>query len=142
MDPFLFFAIHLLISCLYIPSLEKSEAFTVNKENQRIIDSLKRLKIAQSKSADSIYPFNPNYISDFKAYQLDIPMSAVKNIRAYRAAGSYLFSVKVVKQVTGLSDTGMNRISPYLKLPKTKKSKRTPKTMVKKEINEVTVEML
>ena len=69
-------------------------------------------------------------------------MSAVKNIRAYRAAGSYLFSVKVVKQVTGLSDTGMNRISPYLKLPKTKKSKRTPKTMVKKEINEVTVEML
>jgi len=64
-DPFLFFAIHLLISWLYNPSLEKSEAFTLNKENQRIIDSLKRLKIAQSKSADRIYPFNPNYISDF-----------------------------------------------------------------------------
>ena len=139
---FLFFAIHLLISWLYNPSPEKSEAFTVNKENQRLIDSLKSLKIAQSKSTDSIYPFNPNYISDFKAYQLDIPMSAVKNIRAYRAAGSYLFSVKDLKKVTGLSDAKMNRISPYLKFPKTKKPKKAPKTMVKREINEATIEML
>ena len=45
-------------------------------------------------------------------------MSAVKNIRAYRAAGSYLFSVKDVKQVTGLSDTEMNRISPLFKISK------------------------
>ena len=142
MDPFLFFAIHLLISWLYNPSLEKSEAFTLNKENQRIIDSLKRLKIAQSKLTDSIYPFNPNYISDFKAYQLDIPMSAVKNIRAYRAAGFYLFSAKDAKQVTGLSDTEMNRISPYLKFLKTKYVKKTPKTMFKKEINEATAKML
>ena len=47
-------------------------------------------------------------------------MSAVKNIRAYRAAGFYLFSAKDAKQVTGLSDTEMNRISPYLKFLKTK----------------------
>lgn len=47
-------------------------------------------------------------------------MSAVKNIRAYRAAGSYLFSLKDAIKVTGLSDTEMNRISPYLKFLKTK----------------------
>ena len=82
----------MVISLVYKPSLSSSEAMVVNKETQRLIDSLKGLKIASDKARESIYPFNPNYISDFKAYQLGISTAAVERIRAYRAAGSYLLS--------------------------------------------------
>ena len=88
----LFLVIHLLISLLYKPSRKNPEPLVVNKETQHLIDSLKSLKIASNKVRDSIYPFNPNYISDFNAYQLGVSMEAVERIRAYRAAGSYLLS--------------------------------------------------
>jgi DNA uptake protein ComE-like DNA-binding protein len=100
------------------------------------------LKIVSDKVRDSIYPFNPNYISDFKAYQLGISMSAVERIRAYRAAGSYLYSEEDLKQVAGLSDVEMNRIRPYLKLPEIKKVKNTIAVRAKTELNSATAEAL
>ena len=100
------------------------------------------LKIVSDKVRDSIYPFNPNYISDFKAYQLGISMSAVERIRAYRAAGSYLYSEEDLKQVAGLSDVEMNRIRPYLKLPEIKKVKNTIAVRAKAELNSATAEAL
>jgi DNA uptake protein ComE-like DNA-binding protein len=69
-------------------------------------------------------------------------MSAVERIRAYRAAGSYLYSEEDLKQVAGLSDVEMNHIRPYLKLPETKKAKNAVKVKVKTEINSATAEAL
>lgn len=94
----LFLIIHLLISLLYKQSRQNSETLVVNKETQHLIDSLKGLKIASNKARDSIYPFNPNYISDFKAYQLSISPAAVERIRAYRASGNYLLSEEDLKK--------------------------------------------
>ena len=137
-----FLVIHLLISLSYKPSQRNAETFVVNKETQHLIDSLKSLKIASNKIRDSIYPFNPNYISDFKAYQLGISMEAVERIRAYRANGNYLLSEKDIKKVAGLSDAEVNRIRPYLKFPEIKKAKTTIKARTKKEINGATAEAL
>lgn len=139
---FLFLVSHVVISLVYKPSLSSSEAMVVNKETQRLIDSLKGLKIASDKARDSIYPFNPNYISDFKAYQLGISTAAVERIRAYRAAGSYLLSEKDIKKVAGLSDVEINHIRPYLKFPEIKRATKTVTTRVKKEINGATAETL
>ena len=138
----LFLIIHLLISLVHKPSRQDSETLVVNKETQLLIDSLKSLKIASNKVRDSIYPFNPNYISDFKAYQLGISMKAVERIRAYRANGNYLHSEKDIKKVAGLSNAEMNRIRSYLKFPEIKRAKKATKARVRKEINGVTVEAL
>lgn len=139
---FLFLVIHLLISLLYKPSRKNTEPLVVNKETQHLIDSLKSLKIASNKVRDSIYPFNPNYISDFKAYQLGVSMEAVERIRAYRANGNYLLSEKDLKKVAGLSDAEVNRMRPYLKFPEIKSAKKTIKARTKKEINGATAEAL
>jgi DNA uptake protein ComE-like DNA-binding protein len=138
----LFLGVHLFIKLSDNPSPTNTNDFVVNKEVQHLIDSLMNLKIVSDKVRDSIYPFNPNYISDFKAYQLGISMSAVERIRAYRAAGSYLYSEEDLKQVAGLSDVEMNHIRPYLKLPETKKAKNAVKVKVKTEINSATAEAL
>ena len=138
----LFLIIHLLISLLYKQSRQNSETLVVNKETQHLIDSLKGLKIASNKARDSIYPFNPNYISDFKAYQLSISPAAVERIRAYRASGNYLLSEEDLKKVAGLSDAEVNRIRPYLKFPDFKRAKNTIKVRVRKEINGATAEAL
>ena len=100
------------------------------------------IKIASDKVNDTIYPFNPNYISDFKAYQLGISMTAVEHIRAYRANGNYLLTEKDIKKITGLSDAEMERIRPYLKFPEIKKTEKTIKARVKKEINGANAEAL
>jgi DNA uptake protein ComE-like DNA-binding protein len=138
----LFLGVHLFIKLSDNPSPTNTNDFVVNKEVQHLIDSLMNLKIVSDKVRDSIYPFNPNYISDFKAYQLGISMSAVERIRAYRAAGSYLYSEEDLKQVAGLSDVEMNRIRPYLKLPEIKKVKNTIAVRAKAEINSATAEAL
>jgi len=100
------------------------------------------IKIASDKVNDTIYPFNPNYISDFKAYQLGISMTAVERIRAYRDNGNYLLTEKDIKKITGLSDAEMERIRPYLKFPEIKKTEKTIKARVKKEINGANAEAL
>ena len=68
-------------------------------------------------------------------------MEVVQRIRAFRAAGNYINSVKVFKQVTQLSDDEINRIQVYLKLPKprfiTPKPKQVKRT--KKEFKGATV---
>jgi DNA uptake protein ComE-like DNA-binding protein len=139
---FLFLVVHLLILIIDKPSPRNTKGLVENKEIQYLIDSLMGLQITSDKLRDTIYPFNPNYISDFKAYQLGISMSAVDRIRSYRAAGSYLYSENDLKQVAGLSDIEMNRIRPYLKLPKIKKAKNPITERVKTEINSATAEAL
>jgi DNA uptake protein ComE-like DNA-binding protein len=139
---FLFLVVHLLILTIDKPSPRNTKGLVENKEIQYLIDSLMGVQITSDKLRDTIYPFNPNYISDFKAYQLGISMSAVDRIRSYRAAGSYLYSENDLKQVAGLSDIEMNRIRPYLKLPKIKKAKNPITERVKTEINSATAEAL
>lgn len=103
----------------------------MNEETKQLIDSLKGLKIASNKARDSIYPFNPNYISDFKAYQLSISPAAVECIRAYRASGNYHLSEEDIKKVAGLSDAEVNRVRHYLKFPEIKIAKKTIKVRVR-----------
>ena len=91
----------------------------------------------QAVNKDTIYPFNPNYFTDFKAHQLGISMDAVYRIRAYRKSGKYINSEKTFQKLTQLSETEIAQIGPYLKwtksiLPKTQKLK---KKRIKKELN-------
>lgn len=105
---------------------------------QQKIDSLS-LHIP-TKHKDTIYPFNPNFISDFKAYQLEIPMEVVKRIRAFRASGKYMNSIQDFKNITQLPNAKVAQIHPYLKFPKPRIFVPKPKKIagIKKEINGAT----
>jgi competence protein ComEA len=134
----LFFLVHLGIT--YIPrNIENlNPALVLDSTAQQKVDAVVSRKPSISK--DTIYPFNPNYISEFKAYQLGISLAAVYRIRSYRESGKYINSEKVLQQVAQLTEEEITRIRPYLKLPKPflPNTKKPKKKRVKKELNAAT----
>ncbi len=122
---------------------EKSEWLS----NQVWIDSLKAIE----KPTYQMHPFNPNFITDFKGYQLGMSVEEIDRLHQFREANKFVNSNKEFQEVTGISDSLLNQISPYFKFPEwVTKSKETahykpekkPEKVVAKDLNLVTQEDL
>ncbi|PID70902.1 MAG: hypothetical protein CR985_02515 [Flavobacteriales bacterium] len=124
---------------------------------QKEIDSLKL--IANQSKNKTIYPFNPNYITDFKGYQLGMSVDEIDRLLEYRKSGKFVNSAMEFQKVTKISDSLLDSISPYFKFPdwannkiikkidKTEKTTKkqiviTPKPIAKKGLNTATKEQL
>ncbi|WP_223033834.1 ComEA family DNA-binding protein [Hanstruepera marina] len=79
------------------------------------IDSLKSIKIVESKP--KIYPFNPNFITDYKGYTLGMSTEEIDRLHDFRARDKWVNSAQEFQQVTKVSDTLLEEISPYFKFP-------------------------
>ncbi len=111
------------------------------------IDSLEVLK--ETMNSPKIYPFNPNYITDYKGYQLGLSVNEIDKLLKYRATGNYINSEKQFQQITGVNDSLLKIIAPYFKFPNwvSKEKSTIPKrntiiSDVKKDINLATLEDL
>lgn len=111
------------------------------------VDSLQEIKDDKSKS--KIYPFNPNYITDFKGYQLGMSSAEIDKLLEYRKSGAFINSVAQFQKVTGVNDSLLHIISPYFKFPawvtsaKNNEKKReivTKEAIVIKDINTASLE--
>ncbi|MGB3775144.1 MAG: helix-hairpin-helix domain-containing protein [Leeuwenhoekiella sp.] len=116
---------------------------------QAKIDSLKAIKIADT--LPKIYPFNPNFISDYKGYTLGMSTEEIDRLHHFRESDKWINSVADFKRVTGVSDSLLNNISIYFKFPEwisTPKKKKiklngNEKSLAqKKDLNEATVDDL
>lgn len=117
---------------------------------QKQIDSLKLITIENKKP--KIYPFNPNYITDYKGYTLGMKVEEVDRLHRFRESGQWINSISDFKKVTKVSDSLLTIISPYFKFPDwvtNPKPKRTyssqPKWKTydqKKDLNKITLESL
>lgn len=90
-------------------SPEKSEWLS----NQVWIDSLKTIE----KPSYQMYPFNPNFITDFKGYQLGMSVEEIDRLHEFRKENKYVNSVKEFQAVTQVSDSLLAVVSPYFKFP-------------------------
>ena len=81
---------------------------------QSQIDSLKQEKLDY---VPKIYPFNPNFITDYKGYKLGMSVSEIDRLLAFRKENKYVNSPKEFQAVTKVSDSLLNAISPYFKFP-------------------------
>ena len=79
-------------------------------------DSLK--KIAIEKKKHKIYPFNPNYLSGYRAYFLGINPEALDKIQAYRKQGKYFRNKEEFKKISGISDSLYRILEPYIQFPR------------------------
>jgi DNA uptake protein ComE-like DNA-binding protein len=79
------------------------------------LDSLK--KKSSKKKKFKIYPFNPNYISDYKGYQLGMNVDEIDRLLAYREQRLYVNSAKEFQAITKISDSLLQKISPFFKFP-------------------------
>jgi DNA uptake protein ComE-like DNA-binding protein len=75
------------------------------------------LKAQNRAKKDTIYPINPNYISDYKGYALGMSNEEIDRLSAYRKSGRWINSAADFKQVTGVSDALLDKLSPYFKFP-------------------------
>ena len=75
------------------------------------------LKTKENKNTYTIYPFNPNFITDFKGYKLGMKTEEINRLLAFRKQGKFANSPEEFQNVTGISDSLLNVISPYFKFP-------------------------
>lgn len=80
-----------------------------------IVDSLKNQQ--NQKKSFKIYPFNPNFISDYKAYTLNMPTEAFDRLKTYRSKGQWINSNREFQDVTKVSDQWMKTYAQYFKFP-------------------------
>ncbi|CAM1369653.1 DNA uptake protein ComE [Tenacibaculum litoreum] len=99
---------------------------------QNTIDSLGRIELGKRKP--KLYSFNPNYITDFKGYQLGMSVEEIDRLHNYRKQNKWINSAKDFKQVTKISDSLLNRIAPYFKFPDWVVKKQNQKKESKREL--------
>ncbi|ARN79188.1 competence protein ComEA [Nonlabens spongiae] len=88
--------------------------YSVNEKYQQKIDSIKRSHAAKR---DTIYPFNPNYITDYRGYKLGLSLEELDRLSRFRESGKFINSPAQFQQVTQVSDQWLDSISPYFKFP-------------------------
>ena len=81
---------------------------------QNEIDSLKQISASKK---DTIYPFNPNFITDYKGYKLGLSVAEIDRLHQFRNQNKYVNSSEDFQKVTKVSDEVLNKISPYFKFP-------------------------
>lgn len=148
-----FFVLVLLFQIVYFYISFKENFTEENPEksewlsNQTWIDSLKTIE----KPTYQIQPFNPNFITDFKGFQLGMSVEEINRLLDFRKTEKFVNSAKEFQQVTGISDSLLSQISPYFKFPEWvtnpkkssyRKFEQQPENIVIKDINIATQEDL
>ena len=105
------------------------------ERHQAFIDSMIG---AQKKRNNIIHPFNPNYLTDYRAYVLGIEKNTIDRLFAFRKSGKFINSAAEFKRITQMEDSLFEAIKPFLKFPNfTKYKKEKVFKNLKKDINEV-----
>lgn len=117
-------------STVFPSSPEKQQWLSLQTQ----IDSL---KLNNRDDAPKIYPFNPNFITDFKGYKLGMSTAEIDRLLAFRKTNKYVNSAQEFQAVTHVSDSLLRAISPYFKFPDwvTNKKATTYKDFAKTDFN-------
>lgn len=132
-----------------------SEEVVLNNDElvqfEKTIDSLRFAKLQQLKP--KMKPFNPNYIDDYKGAVLGMHTEEIDRLLAFRSENKWVNSSEEFQNVTQISDSLLNVISPFFKFPdwvqnskskkeKTKTFKSAKSYVSKKDLNKATIQEL
>jgi len=78
---------------------------------------IERLKLSNKNDIPKIYPFNPNFITDFKGYKLGMSVDEIDRLLAFRKQNKFVNSAQEFQAVTKVSDSLLKAISPFFKFP-------------------------
>tara|TARA_R110000796_G_scaffold41772_2_gene103340 strand:- start:2888 stop:3766 length:879 start_codon:yes stop_codon:yes gene_type:complete len=91
------------------------QQLSLNQEMQDQVAILKQNSL--KKDTIKLYPFNPNFITDYKGYKLGMSLEEINRLFMYRAANKYVNSSEEFQKITLVSDSLLQTISPYFKFP-------------------------
>ena len=84
-------------------------------KQQAYVDSLRQEALEKKKPKR--YPFNPNFISDYKAYTLGLTPLEFDRLFRFRSSNKWIHSIADFKEVTKVSDSLLAIIGPLFKFP-------------------------
>ena len=97
---------------------------------QTEIDSLKQVRYSD---VPKIYPYNPNFITDFIGYKLGMSVVEIDRLLLFRKSNKYVNSAAEFQAVTKVSDSLLSVMSPYFKFPDWVKNKKNFTSFDKKQ---------
>jgi len=109
-----------------VPNLVEQQQLEVLKQQALKRDTLK------------LYPFNPNFISDYKGYTLGMSLEEIDRLHTYRDKNKYVNTKEEFQSITKISDSLLVEISPYFKFPEWANKSSVP--IVKKVRKNRTIE--
>ena len=123
-----YFGIAILIVCIGLLQLfiywynnqKGTTSFELTQEEkswllaQNEIDSIKAVN---QENSSKIYPFNPNFISDYKGYKLGMTVSQIGKLHNFRKQNKYVNSNAEFQKLTGVSNAWMKQYAIYFKFP-------------------------
>ena len=134
----MFFGIIILVQGIYFFS-DFSTKETIEKEQSKWLalqSSIDSLKLNNKNYKPTIYPFNPNFITDFKGYKLGMSTEEIDRLLAYRKQNKFVNSAEEFQAVTKVSDSLLKEISPYFKFPDWVNNKKENfQTLAKKDFS-------
>ncbi|MBC7642596.1 MAG: helix-hairpin-helix domain-containing protein [Flavobacterium sp.] len=104
----LYFFIDFTPTVIDNPEAEKWLSLSSEIENSKQEDPTYKFKV---------YPYNPNFITDFKGYKLGMATEQIDRLFAFRKLGKFANSPKEFQAVTGISDSLLKAMSPNFKFP-------------------------
>jgi len=152
---FLLLLIIAVMQSLYFFADFSSKQVSINQDEltafQNEIDSLGLVE--KETQQTKIFPFNPNYITDYKGYTLGMSPNEIDRLLKFREQNKWVNSAKQFQEVTKVSESLLNTISPYFKFPEWvtnpkpstsfKYQNNTPKTFDQKiDLNTATAKQL
>lgn len=126
-----FFLIVIVIqfACFFVDFNTDSEV-NLDTESQKWLSlesQIDSLENHQKYAVAKVYPFNPNFITDYKGYKLGMSIQEIDRLQAFRKENKYVNSAREFQAVTGISDSLLAVISPYFKFPDWVKNKQLSK---------------
>lgn len=124
------------------------------KQWMALQEEMDSLKLHKDVNTFKIYPYNPNFITDYKGYKLGMTTQELDRLFAFRKQNKYVNSAKEFQEVTGVSDSLLKVMSVNFKFPdwvNNKKEyssnsfsfpKKEKEVIVVKDINHATAEDL
>ena len=153
---FLLLVIIFVLQLIYVFWKPSQNEYIVSPEIENYnkqIDSLKTIVLQEKQP--KIYPFNPNFISDYKGYTLGMTPDEIDRLHQFRDKNQWINSAKQFQQVTQVSDSLLGTISPYFKFPdwvnnpkryyknqESKKESYTKSNQIKVDLNTANINQL
>ena len=116
---FLLLILIVIFQCIYFFVDFSPKEVPINQEElsrfTKEIDSLRRIEIESRQP--KIYPFNPNFITDYKGATIGMSNEEIDRLLTFRKQDKWINSAEQFQNVTKVSDSLLATISPYFKFP-------------------------
>ncbi|MCC9041731.1 helix-hairpin-helix domain-containing protein [Myroides sp. M-43] len=80
----------------------------------KVLDSI---RVVMQAKRDTIYPFNPNFITDYRGSILGMSLDEIDRLLTFRKGNKFVNSAKEFQQVTKVSNEWISKYSIYFKFP-------------------------